>query len=163
MSESRAPEIGINSWLEDELYQQYLNDRKTVDESWKEVFETNGGAGQGAADSKPAQRDACSADSGAPEWWACSRFFAARDSRASADRRRDDDATARRCRSHRREHECEPEHSACDVAARDAGEGDRRESPHSERTPRADRQEQDFLHAHHRVGHREGAAHQSDA
>src|SRR5271170_7515354 len=44
MSESRAPELGINSWLEDELYQQYLNDRKTVDESWKEVFDTNGGA-----------------------------------------------------------------------------------------------------------------------
>ncbi len=44
MSESRAPELGINSWLEDELYQQYLNDRKNVDESWKEVFETNGGS-----------------------------------------------------------------------------------------------------------------------
>src|ERR1700734_2284022 len=44
MSESRAPELGINSWLEDELYQQYLNDRKAVDESWKEVFETNGGS-----------------------------------------------------------------------------------------------------------------------
>jgi 2-oxoglutarate dehydrogenase E1 component len=44
MSESRAPELGINSWLEDELYQQYLNDRKTVDPSWKDVFETNGGA-----------------------------------------------------------------------------------------------------------------------
>jgi len=44
MSESRAPELGINSWLEDELYQQYLNNRKNVDESWKEVFETNGGS-----------------------------------------------------------------------------------------------------------------------
>ena len=42
MSESR-PDIGINSWLEDELYQQYLNDRRAVDESWKEVFESNGG------------------------------------------------------------------------------------------------------------------------
>ncbi len=38
MSEPRAPELGINSWLEDELYQQYLSDRKNVDESWKEVF-----------------------------------------------------------------------------------------------------------------------------
>src|SRR5579859_26147 len=54
MSESRPPELGINSWLEDELYQQYLNDRRTVDESWKEVFETNGGTVQGSADSKPA-------------------------------------------------------------------------------------------------------------
>ncbi|HTS49723.1 MAG TPA: multifunctional oxoglutarate decarboxylase/oxoglutarate dehydrogenase thiamine pyrophosphate-binding subunit/dihydrolipoyllysine-residue succinyltransferase subunit [Bryobacteraceae bacterium] len=42
MSESRPPEFGINSWLEDELYQQYLNDRRTVDDSWKKVFETNG-------------------------------------------------------------------------------------------------------------------------
>ena len=33
------PELGINSWLEDELYQQYLNDRTAVDPSWKHVFE----------------------------------------------------------------------------------------------------------------------------
>jgi multifunctional 2-oxoglutarate metabolism enzyme len=41
------PELGINSWLEDELYQQYLSDRSTVDKSWKEVFEgaSNGHAG----------------------------------------------------------------------------------------------------------------------
>jgi 2-oxoglutarate dehydrogenase E1 component len=29
---------GINSWLEDEMRQQYLHDRSAVDESWKEVF-----------------------------------------------------------------------------------------------------------------------------
>jgi 2-oxoglutarate decarboxylase len=33
------PDLGINSWLEDELYQQYLHDRSAVDESWKHVFE----------------------------------------------------------------------------------------------------------------------------
>ena len=44
MSESRPPEFGINSWLEDELYQQYLNDRQAVDDSWSKVFESNGGA-----------------------------------------------------------------------------------------------------------------------
>jgi 2-oxoglutarate decarboxylase len=43
MPESRPPEFGINSWLEDELYQQYLNDRQAVDASWKKVFESNGG------------------------------------------------------------------------------------------------------------------------
>jgi 2-oxoglutarate decarboxylase len=32
----------INSWLEDELYQQYHHDRQTVDASWKNVFEGNG-------------------------------------------------------------------------------------------------------------------------
>src|SRR5215470_3203414 len=37
--------ISVNSWLEDELYQQYLHDRRTVDDTWKEVFEHeyNGG------------------------------------------------------------------------------------------------------------------------
>ena len=39
MSQKTDPELGINSWLEDELYQQYLNDRSTVDESWKHLFE----------------------------------------------------------------------------------------------------------------------------
>ena len=43
MPQSTPPEFGINSWLEDELYQQYLHDRKTVDDSWKQVFESNGG------------------------------------------------------------------------------------------------------------------------
>ena len=54
MSDPRAPELGINSWLEDELYQQYLSDRKNVDESWKEVFETNGGSAPEAPAPAPA-------------------------------------------------------------------------------------------------------------
>src|SRR5579862_2101332 len=40
MSEDRAP--GVNNWLEDELYQEYLHDRKTVDSNWMQVFESNG-------------------------------------------------------------------------------------------------------------------------
>jgi 2-oxoglutarate dehydrogenase E1 component len=36
--------LGINSWLEDELYQQYLRDRPAVDERWKQVFEKSNGA-----------------------------------------------------------------------------------------------------------------------
>ena len=54
MSESRPPEFGINSWLEDELYQQYLNDRRNVDESWKKVFESNGATPSGNGGSHPA-------------------------------------------------------------------------------------------------------------
>jgi 2-oxoglutarate dehydrogenase E1 component len=42
MPEQTDPKPGINSWLEDELYQTYLHDRKYVDESWKQVFESNG-------------------------------------------------------------------------------------------------------------------------
>jgi 2-oxoglutarate dehydrogenase E1 component len=37
-------ELGVNSWLEDELYEQFRHDRSAVDESWKHVFEANGGA-----------------------------------------------------------------------------------------------------------------------
>ena len=47
MSASIDPKLGVNSWLEDELYQQYLHDRRTVDESWKEVFESDGHTGNG--------------------------------------------------------------------------------------------------------------------
>src|SRR6188472_343798 len=47
--------MNINSWLEDELYQQYLHDRGAVDESWKTVFEQHSPAGNGtAAKSTPA-------------------------------------------------------------------------------------------------------------
>ncbi len=38
MSAKPDTELGINSWLEDELHQQYLRDHSTVDESWKQVF-----------------------------------------------------------------------------------------------------------------------------
>src|SRR5436309_15490919 len=48
MSAKPGSDIGINSWLEDELYQQYLHDRTTVDESWKQVF------GNGAAEKSSA-------------------------------------------------------------------------------------------------------------
>ena len=34
-----SPKPSINSWLEDELYHQYLRDRQTVDADWKDVFE----------------------------------------------------------------------------------------------------------------------------
>ncbi|MGH9632536.1 MAG: 2-oxo acid dehydrogenase subunit E2, partial [Bryobacteraceae bacterium] len=42
MSDLSDPKLSINSWLQDELYQTYLNDRRSVDESWEKVFEGNG-------------------------------------------------------------------------------------------------------------------------
>ncbi|MCL4853098.1 MAG: 2-oxo acid dehydrogenase subunit E2, partial [Bryobacteraceae bacterium] len=45
MAQATDPKIDINSWLEDELYQQYLHDRKTVDDSWKHLFEEGNGSG----------------------------------------------------------------------------------------------------------------------
>jgi 2-oxoglutarate decarboxylase len=64
MSSKSDPAMGVNSWLEDELYQQYLHDRSAVDKSWKDLFERvpNGGApapvrtsAPGAAPAAPAQ------------------------------------------------------------------------------------------------------------
>jgi 2-oxoglutarate decarboxylase len=54
------PDMGINSWLEDELYQQYLHDRSTVDESWKHVFEENGAPRENGV-APPAARSVSSA------------------------------------------------------------------------------------------------------
>src|SRR6516225_6626872 len=42
MAAKTDPDLGINSWLQDELYQQYQHDRSAVDESWKHLFEENG-------------------------------------------------------------------------------------------------------------------------
>src|SRR6185503_7886796 len=34
----------INSWLEDELFSQYRNNRQSLDSSWTQLFEGNGHA-----------------------------------------------------------------------------------------------------------------------
>src|SRR6266478_1106385 len=52
--------MNINSWLEDELYQQYLHDQSAVDESWKDVFarhpaESNGSPSKPAPAAEPDQ------------------------------------------------------------------------------------------------------------
>jgi 2-oxoglutarate decarboxylase len=47
------PPLGVNSWLQDEIYSQYRHDRSAVDESWKKFFE-NGGAGAEQTVSRPA-------------------------------------------------------------------------------------------------------------
>src|SRR5437879_421168 len=49
MSEKADSELNVNSWLEDELYQQYLHDHRAVDESWRSIFERHSTAGNGAA------------------------------------------------------------------------------------------------------------------
>ncbi len=65
MSDSSSPASGINSWLEDELYLNYLHDRRTVDESWKQVFEHNGHA-QAANGAPAAAAPAAGASAAAP-------------------------------------------------------------------------------------------------
>ncbi len=55
------PDMGINSWLEDELYQQYLHDRSTVDESWKHIFEKTNGLTPSAPALAPPKKDAAPA------------------------------------------------------------------------------------------------------
>jgi 2-oxoglutarate dehydrogenase E1 component len=49
MPEKTRPIPDINRWIEEEVYQQYLYDRQAVDPSWKEIFESNGGAVKSAA------------------------------------------------------------------------------------------------------------------
>ena len=38
MQEGNDPSLGVNSWLEEELYHQYQFDRKSVDEGWTDLF-----------------------------------------------------------------------------------------------------------------------------
>src|SRR5690242_18029742 len=52
MASKSDPGMGINSWLQDELYQQYRYDRSTVDESWKQIFE-EGRPSNGVATTAP--------------------------------------------------------------------------------------------------------------
>jgi 2-oxoglutarate dehydrogenase E1 component len=61
MSDPAAP--SVNSWLEDELYHQYLYDRQTVDSGWKQVFDADtarlnptGAPANGAAIEAPAMK-----------------------------------------------------------------------------------------------------------
>ena len=42
MDSNSGPSLGINSWLEDELRQEYSHDRSSVDSTWKSVFDQNG-------------------------------------------------------------------------------------------------------------------------
>ena len=34
-------QLGVNSWFEEELRQQYHHDRSSIDDTWKHVFEGN--------------------------------------------------------------------------------------------------------------------------
>src|SRR5579875_406821 len=42
MPQVKDPALGINSWLEDELFTQYQFDRSSVDEQWTEIFHETG-------------------------------------------------------------------------------------------------------------------------
>src|ERR1700685_4506824 len=64
MTQAKDPALGINSWLEDELYHQYQFDRKSVDEGWSHLFQdaaqngdaaapSNGGPGTASAVAEP--------------------------------------------------------------------------------------------------------------
>src|SRR5579871_3087161 len=42
MAAKTEPQLDVNSWLQDELREQYQHDRTSIDEEWKHVFEGNG-------------------------------------------------------------------------------------------------------------------------
>jgi 2-oxoglutarate dehydrogenase E1 component len=54
MPDTSAPKPGINSWLEDEFYEQSLHDQRTVDPSWKTVFDKPNGTTAVATQPAPA-------------------------------------------------------------------------------------------------------------
>jgi multifunctional 2-oxoglutarate metabolism enzyme len=64
MPQSNDPALGINSWLEDELYYQYQFDKKSVDERWSELFQhgSNGESSLAAEQSSVASLSAAVAE-----------------------------------------------------------------------------------------------------
>jgi len=69
MPQANDPALGINSWLEDELYHQYQFDRTSVDQGWTHLFEEaglngdhagNGGAAPAKAANGVSSRSAAS-------------------------------------------------------------------------------------------------------
>jgi 2-oxoglutarate dehydrogenase E1 component len=42
MAAKTDPQLDVNSWLQDELREQYRHDRTSIDDEWKHLFETNG-------------------------------------------------------------------------------------------------------------------------
>ncbi|HZQ55532.1 MAG TPA: multifunctional oxoglutarate decarboxylase/oxoglutarate dehydrogenase thiamine pyrophosphate-binding subunit/dihydrolipoyllysine-residue succinyltransferase subunit [Bryobacteraceae bacterium] len=54
MPQGNDPELGINSWLEDELYHQYQFDRKSVDEGWTGLFQHHAENGEASSASNGA-------------------------------------------------------------------------------------------------------------
>ena len=53
MPQSNDPALGINSWLEDELYHQYQFDKTSVDQGWTEFFQQSGQNGGMQAGHQP--------------------------------------------------------------------------------------------------------------
>jgi len=58
MPQAQDPALGINSWLEDELYHQYQFDRGSVDEGWSHLFQDGGQNGDVAASTAAAVAEA---------------------------------------------------------------------------------------------------------
>ncbi|MGH9653036.1 MAG: multifunctional oxoglutarate decarboxylase/oxoglutarate dehydrogenase thiamine pyrophosphate-binding subunit/dihydrolipoyllysine-residue succinyltransferase subunit, partial [Bryobacteraceae bacterium] len=53
MPKANDPALGINSWLEDELYEQYRFDRGSLDQGWTELFHEAGHNGAAAEMPEP--------------------------------------------------------------------------------------------------------------
>ena len=64
MPSESDPDLGINSWLEDELRQRYQHDPAAVDESWRRIFEHT--VGQALSPAKPVVESAKPAPASAP-------------------------------------------------------------------------------------------------
>src|SRR5690348_14216203 len=41
MAAKTDPQLDVNSWLQDELREQYRHDRTSIDDEWKHLFDSN--------------------------------------------------------------------------------------------------------------------------
>ncbi|WP_227462509.1 2-oxoglutarate dehydrogenase E1 subunit family protein, partial [Desertimonas flava] len=55
MTTTSDSSFGANSWLVDEMHEQFLDDPQSVSESWREFFEGYRGRAGAAADGAPAK------------------------------------------------------------------------------------------------------------
>src|SRR5437868_1133307 len=69
MSQLKDPALGINSWLEDELYHQYQFDRNSVDEGWTQLFQESARNGEVSTNgaTAPAEPDVTATPPSPPE------------------------------------------------------------------------------------------------
>ena len=141
MSLKSDPDMGINSWLEDELYQQYLHDRTAVDEEWKHLFE-----GNGATEAAPPRR-------------LRSPPISPRSRPVSGDLQPLRGAAGRIAENM----SASLAIPARDLAADHRRQGDGREPAHHQPAPDAGRTLESFLYAPHRLGDREGPRNDSRA
>src|SRR5450432_3268174 len=141
-----TPDLGVNSWLEDEIYHQYLHDGSTVDESWSQLFRSQRAPAPpppppAPPPPPPPPRPPPPPPPPAP--------------RPRPRERSQPPAPSRRRRQDRRKHGRQRLHPPGHFPAHHRRQGDGRKSPHHQPAPHPHRPLQGLLHPPHRMGRRQ--------